>query len=70
MFLIDTIAANGETKVRKRRVCRKCHRVNTVFYGTRQTCEKCRLTSRLSTEMDRCIALIRIERATEERLVG
>jgi hypothetical protein len=67
MFLIDTIAVNGETKVRKRRVCRKCHRVNVTMTGTRQTCEECRLKSPRSTDMQKCIASMRIEREAERR---
>jgi hypothetical protein len=43
MYLIDTIAAaNGETKLRKRRACRKCHRVNVMFRMYSRVCEDCR----------------------------
>jgi uncharacterized paraquat-inducible protein A len=71
MFLIDSIsAANGERLVRKRRACRKCHKVNVVFAGNQQRCEKCRLHSRNATDIERCIAMMRLERAADNRLAG
>ena len=43
MFLIDTVtAANGGMRIRKRRACRKCHRVNVQFRLYSRVCEDCR----------------------------
>lgn len=44
MFIIDNVlGANGEAEIRKRRVCRKCHRVRVQFRLYSRVCEDCRM---------------------------
>jgi hypothetical protein len=67
MFIIDKVlGANGETEIRKRRVCRKCHRVRVTFRPAAHVCEDCR-DDRTSIDLYDCIAAMRRERAEERR---
>ena len=43
LILIDNVlSANGDRRLRKRRACRKCHRVNVQFRMYSRVCENCR----------------------------
>ena len=68
MILIDKVtAANGEQVTRERRACRRCHRVNAVFHGTRKTCEECRSKSTIITEREHCFDGMRLSREAQRR---
>jgi len=47
MFLLDRIVVNGKERVRKRRVCGRCHRVRVTFTPGNCVCDRC-----VSPEMD------------------